>query len=171
MEMTEEEARELASQLGHPRGEDGIAVGERMLSTNINMIRTAAAGLPLNSSSKLVEVGHGNGLGASSLAIGRSVLADEKALKIARSNLKKTKLSIHSIPGFSKINDLGKVIKEPYSMSQTTNQAHPSRLRAIWTRTSCLPPSAGAVPFVVGIPRNAKSFSPHIFHLTFLCCS
>ncbi len=61
MEMTEEEARELASQLGHPRGEDGIAVGERMLSTNINMIRTAAAGLPLNSSSKLVEVGHGNG--------------------------------------------------------------------------------------------------------------
>mgnify|MGYP001492963491 FL=1 len=54
----------------------------------------------------IVEVGHGNGLGASSLSIGRSSVTDEKALKIARSNLKKTKLSIHSIPGFSKINDL-----------------------------------------------------------------
>ena len=54
----------------------------------------------------IVEVGHGNGLGASSLSIGRSSVTDEKALKIARSHLKKTKLSIHSIPGFSKINDL-----------------------------------------------------------------
>ncbi len=54
----------------------------------------------------LVEVGHGNGLGASSLAIGYSAISDKKALKIARSNLKKTKLSIHSIPGFSRIDDL-----------------------------------------------------------------
>ena len=59
---------------------------------------------------KIVEVGHGNGLGASSLSIGRSNISDEKALKTARSILKKTKLSIHSIPGFSRIDDLKKAI-------------------------------------------------------------
>jgi 4-hydroxy 2-oxovalerate aldolase len=58
----------------------------------------------------IVEVGHGNGLGASSLSIGRSRISDEKALKIARSALKKTKLSIHSIPGFSRLDDLKKAI-------------------------------------------------------------
>ena len=58
----------------------------------------------------IVEVGHGNGLGASSLSIGRSNISDEKALKIARSELKRTKLSIHSIPGFSRIDDLKKAI-------------------------------------------------------------
>ena len=54
----------------------------------------------------IVEVGHGNGLGASSLAIGRSIISDQKSLKLARSKLKKTKLSIHSIPGFSRNQDL-----------------------------------------------------------------
>ena len=55
---------------------------------------------------KIVEVGHGNGLGASSLSIGRSLAPDKLALATARKNLKKTKLSIHSIPGFSRIDDL-----------------------------------------------------------------
>lgn len=59
---------------------------------------------------KIVEVGHGNGLGASSLSIGRSLITDEVALKTARKSLKKTKLSIHSIPGFSRITDLQKAI-------------------------------------------------------------
>ena len=54
----------------------------------------------------IVEVGHGNGIGASSLTIGRSVISDEKALRLARTNLKNTKLSIHSIPGFSRNDDL-----------------------------------------------------------------
>ena len=54
----------------------------------------------------LVEVGHGNGLGASSLAIGYSSVSDKKSLKLARSVLKKAKLSVHSIPGFSRIDDL-----------------------------------------------------------------
>ena len=54
----------------------------------------------------IVEVGHGNGLGASSLSIGRSSVSDNKALKKARSVLKKTKLSVHSIPGFSTFDDL-----------------------------------------------------------------
>ena len=55
---------------------------------------------------QILEVGHGNGLGASSLSIGRSSITDEQALKVARKSLKKTKLSIHSIPGFSRIDDL-----------------------------------------------------------------
>jgi 4-hydroxy 2-oxovalerate aldolase len=55
---------------------------------------------------QIIEVGHGNGLGASSLSIGRSLITDEQALKTARKNLKKTKLSIHSIPGFARIDDL-----------------------------------------------------------------
>lgn len=54
----------------------------------------------------IVEVGHGNGLGASSLAIGRSNISDQKSLKLAKANLKKAKLSIHSIPGFSRNDDL-----------------------------------------------------------------
>jgi 4-hydroxy 2-oxovalerate aldolase len=60
----------------------------------------------------VVEVGHGNGIGASSLSIGRSVVSDKKILKTARKFLKKTKLSIHSIPGFSTINDLKLAIDE-----------------------------------------------------------
>jgi len=54
----------------------------------------------------VVEVGHGNGIGASSLSIGRSAVPDSKLLKAARLLLKKTKLSVHSIPGFSTIDHL-----------------------------------------------------------------
>lgn len=54
----------------------------------------------------VIEVGHGNGIGASSLSIGRSSIQDKKVLKVARLNLKKTKLSIHSIPGISTFDDL-----------------------------------------------------------------
>ena len=59
---------------------------------------------------KIIEVGHGNGLGASSLSIGKSLITDEVALTTARKALKKAKLSIHSIPGFSRITDLQKAI-------------------------------------------------------------
>ena len=58
----------------------------------------------------IVEVGHGNGLGASSLSIGRSYVPDNLALKKARSILKKTKLSIHSIPGFSTLDHIKSAI-------------------------------------------------------------
>ena len=58
----------------------------------------------------IVEVGHGNGLGASSLSIGRSYVPDSLALKKARSILKKTKLSIHSIPGFSTLDHIKSAI-------------------------------------------------------------
>jgi len=51
-----------------------------------------------------VEVGHGNGIGASSLQVGLSRLEDFEMLSIARENLTKTKLAIHVMPGFATIN-------------------------------------------------------------------
>jgi 4-hydroxy 2-oxovalerate aldolase len=57
------------------------------------------AGIPI------VEVGHGNGLSASSLLIGKSPNTDKEMLTIARKNLKTSKLCIHTIPGLSTIDD------------------------------------------------------------------
>jgi len=57
------------------------------------------AGIPI------VEVGHGNGLSASSLLIGKSPNTDKEMLTIARKNLKNSKLCIHTIPGLSTIDD------------------------------------------------------------------
>jgi 4-hydroxy 2-oxovalerate aldolase len=50
-----------------------------------------------------VEVGHGNGLGASSFLVGKSDSTDRDLLESARESLKNTKLAVHSIPGFSTI--------------------------------------------------------------------
>src|SRR4051812_4096502 len=51
-----------------------------------------------------LEVGHGNGLGASSLQVGESLLPEGEMLRAARACLKRTKLSVHVIPGFATIN-------------------------------------------------------------------
>ena len=51
----------------------------------------------------IVEVGHGNGLGASSLQLGEAKTTDHIALSTAREHLKKSKLGIHVIPGFATI--------------------------------------------------------------------
>ena len=56
-----------------------------------------AAGVPI------VEVGHGNGLGASSMLVGECCLSDEEILTISRENLKTSRLGIHVIPGFCTI--------------------------------------------------------------------
>ncbi len=56
-----------------------------------------AAGIPI------VEVGHGNGIGASSIQVGQSLVSDEEMLKTAREKLKKTKLGIFILPGFGTI--------------------------------------------------------------------
>lgn len=52
-----------------------------------------------------IIVGHGNGLGASSLQVGLSLLSDSEMLTIARKNLEKTKLGAFLIPGFGTIRD------------------------------------------------------------------
>lgn len=54
----------------------------------------------------IVEVGHGNGLSASSLLIGKAVNTDKEMLTIARKSLKASKLGIHSIPGLSTLDDI-----------------------------------------------------------------
>lgn len=50
-----------------------------------------------------VEVGHGNGLGASSFLVGKSLEKDADLLESARLNLNKVKLAVHAIPGFATI--------------------------------------------------------------------
>ncbi|MCE2962254.1 MAG: 4-hydroxy-2-oxovalerate aldolase [Chitinophagales bacterium] len=51
----------------------------------------------------IVEVGHGNGLGASSLQVGLSDVTDRQMLETAKKHLTKSKLGIHCIPGFATI--------------------------------------------------------------------
>jgi 4-hydroxy 2-oxovalerate aldolase len=53
----------------------------------------------------IVEVGHGNGLAASSLLIGKSPNTDKEMLTTARKNLPNSKLGIHTIPGLSTMDD------------------------------------------------------------------
>lgn len=62
------------------------------------------AGVPI------VEVGHGNGLAASSLLVGKSVNTDEEMLITARKNLKNSKLGIHMIPGLATLEHTKKAI-------------------------------------------------------------
>lgn len=55
----------------------------------------------------VIVVGHGNGLGASSLQLGRSLLGDLEMLSSAKKKLVKTRLGAFFIPGFGTIkNDL-----------------------------------------------------------------
>ncbi|MEO6005719.1 MAG: 4-hydroxy-2-oxovalerate aldolase [Opitutus sp.] len=51
----------------------------------------------------IVEVGHGNGLAASSLQLGLSLVTDEVMLRVARENLTKSLLGVFIIPGFGTI--------------------------------------------------------------------
>jgi len=65
-----------------------------------------AAGVPI------VEVGHGNGNGASSMLVGECRLSDEEIMTLSRANLSKSRLGIHVIPGFATINrDLAKALE------------------------------------------------------------
>jgi len=57
-----------------------------------------------NAGIEVVEIGHGNGLGASSILIGESLLTDTEMITIAKKYLKNTKLSVHIIPGLATIN-------------------------------------------------------------------
>lgn len=60
----------------------------------------------------IVEVGHGNGLGASSLQVGESLLKDREMLQAAREKLVNSKLGVHAMPGFATISkDLKQAIE------------------------------------------------------------
>jgi 4-hydroxy 2-oxovalerate aldolase len=73
------------------------AVSHRLESEQIRRYAAAAnaARVPI------VEVGHGNGLGASSLQVGESLLSDREMLRIAREQLTDVKLGAFGIPGFA----------------------------------------------------------------------
>ena len=65
-----------------------------------------------NAGIEVIEVGHGNGIGASSILIGESSLSDYEMISIAKKHLKNTKLSIHIIPGLATINkDINQAIE------------------------------------------------------------
>ena len=51
----------------------------------------------------IVEVGHGNGIGASSLLIGKSKHTDREIIETAKKYLTNSKLGIHAIPGIATI--------------------------------------------------------------------
>jgi 4-hydroxy 2-oxovalerate aldolase len=75
------------------------AIQHKLSVKNIEEYCIAAnkAGIPI------VEVGHGNGLGGSSLQVGFSSTSDTKMLKVARENLHDSKLAVFIIPGFGTI--------------------------------------------------------------------
>jgi len=75
------------------------AVGHQLSAEHIAAYCKAADAAGVS----IVEVGHGNGLGASSLQLGESKTPDRIALATARENLSKSKLGIHVIPGFATI--------------------------------------------------------------------
>lgn len=75
------------------------AIGHQLSAEMIRTYATKAeeAGVPI------LVVGHGNGLGASSVHLGQSLLSDCDMLKAAKSQLRKTKLAAFLIPGFGTI--------------------------------------------------------------------
>ncbi len=77
------------------------AIQHQLTAEDISNYCTAVDGAGLY----VVIVGHGNGLGASSLQVGVSRLSDNEMLSIARKGLKKTKLGAFLIPGFGTIKD------------------------------------------------------------------
>ncbi len=58
----------------------------------------------------IVEVGHGNGLGASSYQVGRAALSDEAMLTTVRESLKNSKMGVFMLPGWGTIADLSKAL-------------------------------------------------------------
>ncbi len=52
-----------------------------------------------------IIVGHGNGLGASSLQVGLSLLDERTMLQTAKANLERSRLGVYMIPGFGTIRD------------------------------------------------------------------
>jgi 4-hydroxy 2-oxovalerate aldolase len=58
----------------------------------------------------VVEVGHGNGLGASSLQVGLARLSDDQMLSITREALTNSKLGVFLLPGWGTVKDIRNAI-------------------------------------------------------------
>ncbi|HEU4497522.1 MAG TPA: class I SAM-dependent methyltransferase [Flavobacterium sp.] len=59
--LSEQELKELASQLSCPKGEGGIAVAESMNAANGNMISKAMSRIGLHDNHEILEIGPGSG--------------------------------------------------------------------------------------------------------------
>ncbi|OII66827.1 4-hydroxy-2-oxovalerate aldolase [Streptomyces sp. CC77] len=64
-----------------------------------------AAGIPV------VEVGHGNGLGASSLQVGEAAVSDDEMLAAVREALRTSRMGVFMLPGWGTSDDLRKALK------------------------------------------------------------
>lgn len=83
------------------------AMGHQFTKEQIAKYASAAE----KTQTRLLIVGHGNGLGASSLQLGISLLSDTDMLLAAKEQLKKTRLGAFLIPGFGTIkNDVATAI-------------------------------------------------------------
>ncbi|WP_405161498.1 4-hydroxy-2-oxovalerate aldolase [Nocardia sp. NBC_01499] len=58
----------------------------------------------------VVEVGHGNGLGASSLQVGRAALTDDEMLSTVREALRHSRMGVFMLPGWGTTGDLRKAL-------------------------------------------------------------
>ena len=58
--MSEDELKELAAQLRHPNGENGLKVGEMMQFTNAGLIHKTIDTLKVKQGHTILEIGHGN---------------------------------------------------------------------------------------------------------------
>lgn len=84
------------------------AVGHKITLEQIKKYAKAAdqAGI------EIIEVGHGNGLGASSLQLGFAAHDDRDMLRCAREQISTSKLGVHIIPGFGKLSDIKTAMEE-----------------------------------------------------------
>lgn len=60
--LSEQELKELALQLSHPKGENGIATAKSMNVANDNMIRNVINQIDIFNNINILEIGPGNGL-------------------------------------------------------------------------------------------------------------
>ena len=101
--QTSRETRGTRVVIHDPTLRDGQhAVGHQLDAEQLRAYAHAAdqAGIPV------VEVGHGNGLGASSLQIGRARLADEDMLATVRDALPNSRMGVFMAPGWGTGKDL-----------------------------------------------------------------
>lgn len=59
----------------------------------------------------VVEVGHGNGLGASSLQVGRAAVSDDLMLSVVREELRHSRMAVFLLPGWGTSDDLRRALK------------------------------------------------------------
>ena len=75
------------------------AVAHQLGRTDISAYARAAEAAGVD----VVEVGHGNGLGASSIQVGMAAISDAEMLRAAKAELRNARLGVLSIPGFASV--------------------------------------------------------------------